>query len=157
MSWFDAIESAAQDAALRIKHFAEDVFPDWGNLPIVSNPVVLMVKGSDALMKGVVAASNDFNIKRMGFEPFASLPDDYIPPDEQYSTSVQSKNVATLVSNYAQATAGNIADGVRSVVDAVTPSPGSMPIWIKVTIVGAVLIGTAVMAQSILSGGRRAS
>lgn len=156
-SWFDSIRSFAQDASQRVKHFAEDLFPDFSKLPIVSNPVVLMVKGSDALMQSVVAASNDFNIKREGIEPFAKLPDNYMPPDEQQSSDIQSRSVATLVTNYAQATASNVADGVRSVIDAVTPSPGSMPLWVKATVAGAVVIGTVVALQSLMNGGRRAS
>lgn len=157
MSWFDSIVSAAQDAAQRVKHFAEDVFPDFGNLPTVSNPVVLMVKGSDALMKGVVAASNDFNIKRAGYEPFAKLPADYLAPDEQYSSDVQSHNLATRVADYAQATASKVSDAVGAVVDAVTPAPGSMPLWVKFTVAGAVVIGSVVVLQSLIQGGRRAA
>lgn len=157
MSWFDSIVSAAETAAQRVKNFADDIFPDFSNLPIVSNPVVLAVKGSDAVMRSAVAASNDFNIKRAGYEPFDKLPADYMPPDEQQSRDIQSRNVATLVSDYAKATAGNVADGVKSIVDAVTPSPGALPIWVKITVVGAVLVGSAVLVQSLMQGGRRAT
>lgn len=160
MSWFDSVLSAAETAAQRVKNFTDDIFPDFSKVSAgaaVSNPVVLLVKGSDALMQGVVAASSDFNIKRAGYEAFAKLPADYIAPDEQYSRDVQSHNVADLVSNYAKATAGNVADGVKAVVDAVTPDPGSMPLWVKFTVAGAVLVGSAVMIQSLMQGGRRAA
>lgn len=157
MSWFDSIVSAAETAAQRANTLLDSVLPDFGSLPIVSNPVVLAVKGSDALMKSAVAASNDFNIKRAGYEPFAKLPADYMAPDEQYSSDVQSHNLASRVSLYAQATAGKVSDAVGAVVDAVTPAPGSLPLWVKFTVAGAVVIGSVVVLQSLMQGGRRAA
>lgn len=151
MSWFDSIVSAAETAAQRAKNAVDSILPDFGNLPIVSNPVVLMVKGSDALMKSAVAASNDFNIKAAGYEPFAKLPDGYVI-DEQQSKDVQSHNIAALVADYVQATAGKVSDTVGSVVNALTPAPGSMPLWVKFTVAAAVVIGTAVALQSLVSG-----
>ncbi len=157
MSWFDSIVSAAETAAQRAKNFADSVLPDFASMPTVSNPVVLMVKGSDALMKSAVAASNDFNIRAAGYEPFAKLPADYLAPDEQYSSDVQSHNLATRVANYAQAMASKVSDAVGAVVDVVTPAPGSMPLWVKFTVAGAVVIGSAVVLQSLMQGGRRAA
>lgn len=156
MAWADAIVSAAQDAAQRVKHFAEDIFPDFSNLPITSNPAVLMVKASDSAMKLAIGASNDFNIRREGIEPFNKLPDGYFI-DEQQSTDIQNRSVATLVADYAKATAGKVADAAEAVVDAVTPTPGAMPLWVKFTIAGAVLVGSAVVLNSLMQGGHRAA
>jgi hypothetical protein len=70
---------------------------------------------------------------------------------------VQSHNLATRVANYAQATASKVSDAVGAVVDAVTPAPGSVPLWVKFTVAGAVVIGSAVVLQSLMQGGRRAA
>lgn len=155
MSWFDSIASYAQDAAQRAKNFADSVLPDFASMPIVSNPVVLMIQGSDALMKGAVAASNDFNIKAQGIEPFNKLPASFYDAIDEGQPS--SHNLATRVANYAEATAAKVSDAVGAVVDAVTPAPGSMPLWVKFTVAGAVVIGSAVVLQSLMQGGRRAA
>lgn len=153
--WYDYIKSAAQDAAQRVKHFYEDVFPDWSKLPIVSNPVVLMVKGVDATITGAVSMATDANIRREGFEPFAKLPDDlYL--DEQYSADVQNRSVSNLVADYATATANKVADLPQNIANAFASEPGAMPLWVKLTIGAAVVVGSAVVLQSLAQGKRYA-
>lgn len=154
MSWADSVVSWAQDAGQRAKHFVDGILPDFSKLPIVSNPVVLMVKGSDALMKGVVAQSNDFAIKREGVEPFNKLPDScYDAIDEGQA---QTHSVTNLVADYAQAGAAKVSDAVAAAVDAVMPAPGSPPLWLKLTIAAAVVVGSAVVLSSLVSGRRYA-
>lgn len=161
MSWYEYIASKANDYAQQFKHAYEDLFPDWSKLPIVSNPVVLMVKGTDAMISGTVKASNDFKVRQLGYEQFSRLPEDYIAPDEQYSSDVQSHSIGVLIADYAAATAGNVADGLKAaaktVTDAITPDAGAMPLWVKLTIAGTLVIGIVVAVQSLTTGRRYAS
>lgn len=152
--WYDYIKSAAQDAAQKVKHFYEDVFPDWSNLPTVSNPVVLAVKGADAVITKSVTMATDAAVRREGFEPFDKLPDDYYI-DEQQSKDIQNRSVSSLVSNYAQATANAVTEAPGKIADAFATAPGDMPIWVKLTITAAVVVGTAVALQSLTTGQNR--
>lgn len=152
--WYDYIKSAAQDAAQKVKHFYEDVFPDWSNLPTVSNPVVLAVKGADAVITKSVTMATDAAVRREGFEPFNKIPDDYYI-DEQYSVDVQNRSVGNLVADYAKATANAVTEAPGKIADAFATAPGDMPLWVKLTIGAAVVVGSAVVLQSITTGQSR--
>lgn len=149
-TWWDYIASKADTYSKQIA----DLMPSWSDLPPVSNPVVFMLRASDAAMNAGVQISNDFTLKGQGLERFDPLPKDYMPPDEQQSTDVQNHSLSLAVDLYAQR-AGQLATEAKATVSNLfTTDPGAMPLWVKLTIAGALVLGSVVVLQNI-TGGRR--
>jgi hypothetical protein len=149
-SWWDYIASKADTYSKQIA----DLMPSWSSLPPVSNPVVFMLRASDAAMNAGVQISNDFTLKGQGIERFDPLPKDYMPPDEQQSTDIQDRSLSLTVEMYAKRAEQIATDAKNTVTDIFKTEPGAMPLWVKLTIAGALVLGSVVVLQNI-TGGRR--
>jgi hypothetical protein len=113
-----------------------------------------MLRASDAAMNAGVQISNDFTLKGQGIERFDPLPKDYMPPDEQQSTDIQDRSLSLTVEMYAKRAEQIATDAKNTVTDIFKTEPGAMPLWVKLTIAGALVLGSVVVLQNI-TGGRR--
>lgn len=145
MSLIDTVNGWADNAS----GLGDSIGSWWQSLPNVTGPLMFLKAANSgidtaiSLTQGVPLAPA-FTRSASGFISGGTLGE---------SVRDNGASAVGVVAGVGNAVADAVTSAKDAIASASSSAPGGLPLWIKFTIIGAVLVGTAVILKSTFSGG----